>query len=57
MTELIHAFPVANHQRHNVGGRRTGIDAELIKLRSEVIGIRPKRASQLLLACAELERF
>ena len=50
VTKLIHPGPIADHDRHDVGARSAGIDAERIQLRSEVLGIVPEPLTELRFA-------
>ena len=57
MTEAVHSLAVADHERHHVGGRIPGIDAEPMELLMEVIGILPQLPAQLRLGRSDFERF
>src|ERR1700758_4732218 len=55
MPQPIHASAITNDDRHHISRRRSGVEAEALKLRVKVIGIFPKLHTQLRLTCADLE--
>src|SRR5882724_9923995 len=55
--ERIHAFPITNDNRHDVGRRFSSIQSKTSELRVEVIGVFPKLGPQFRLTGAELQRL
>src|SRR5207237_8426700 len=57
VTQPIHSFTVADHDRHDVGCRSSGIDSELAQFFMEIMRVLPKPRPQFGLLSSNLERF
>ena len=58
MTEAIHSLPIADHDRHDVSCRCSGVEAELAQFFVKVIGVFPQDLPQSgSLANGNLRRF
>src|SRR5437763_13740939 len=57
MTQSIHSFTVADHDRHDVSCRSSGIDSELAQFFMEIMRVLPKPRPQFRLSSSNLERF
>src|SRR5205814_5067745 len=57
MTQPIHSLTIADHDRHDVSCRSSGIHPELAQFFMEIMRVFPKPRPQFRLSFSNLERF